>query len=425
MHAILTPVGSAGDVNPFVVLGRALRARGHRVTLIAAAVFANVAASAGLEFVAVGTAADYDRVTRNPDLWDPRRGPRVVFGEVAAHLRAGYAAIDAAYEPGRTVLVGHSLSFPTRVFEERHGAPALTIHLAPSVFRSAFQQAMLPTGADLSRWPTWLKRTLWWGIDRVGVDPMIVPALNRWRSELGLPPVSRVLASWLHSPQRVLALFPDWFGEPQPDWPRQTMLTGFVLSDAGCAPGGEQRAQHDALEGFLASGEPPIVFTPGSANRFAATLFRAGLDAASAIGRRALFVTSYQEQVPVPLPRTAFHAPYAPFSTLFPRAAAVVHHGGIGTCAQAFAAGVPQLVTPMGFDQYDNAARAARLGVAEMVPSTKITSTRMASALQRLLSNPGVAAACRRWQREIDPDEAVRLACDAIEDAGHVKESTG
>lgn len=68
MHAILTPVGSAGDVNPFIVIGRELRRRGHRVTLIAPAVFADIAKNAELSFVAVGTAEDYERATSDPAL---------------------------------------------------------------------------------------------------------------------------------------------------------------------------------------------------------------------------------------------------------------------------------------------------------------------------------------------------------------------
>ena len=202
-------------------------------------------------------------MTGNPDLWDPRRGLGVVFDELVILLRRSYAAIAELHEPNRTMLVGHSLSFFTRVFEEKHHVPAATVHLAPSVFRSAFGQPALPSGRDISGWPRWAKRALWWAVDRFAVDPLIAPGLNAWRGELELPPVSRVLKSWLHSPQRVIGLFPEWFGEPQPDWPRQIRLTGFVLSDEKCAPEGAGSGLPAHLEQFLASGDAPIVFTPG------------------------------------------------------------------------------------------------------------------------------------------------------------------
>ena len=88
----------------------------------------------------------------------------------------------------------------------------------------------------------------------------IAPALNAYRAELGLAPVSRIFRSWIHSPQRVIGLFPEWFFPPQPDWPAQIRLTGFPLFDeAGLHP------LDPGLDAFLAAGDPPIAFTPGSA----------------------------------------------------------------------------------------------------------------------------------------------------------------
>ncbi|HEX4346777.1 MAG TPA: glycosyltransferase, partial [Vicinamibacterales bacterium] len=226
MHAILTPVGSAGDVFPFVMLGRELRRRGHRVTVMAVDVFRDVIVNAGLEFVSGGSREEFEAATQNPDLWDPRRGPRVVFREVVSHMRRGHALLEQLYVPGDSLLVGHPLSIHARVFEETHKVAAATVHLAPSILRSDFRQAVLPSGQDISNWPIWAKRTLWWAIDRLAVDPLIVPALNTWRATLGLAPMSRIFKVWVNSPQLIIGLFPDWFGDPQPDWPAQLRLTG-------------------------------------------------------------------------------------------------------------------------------------------------------------------------------------------------------
>src|SRR5215471_19141138 len=107
MRVILTPVGSAGDVNPFVVIGRELRRRGHRVSLIASDVFADVVSNAGLAFVSSASREEYDRATSNPDLWDPRRGLTVVLDLILSEIRRGYDLIDGIYEPNQTILVGH------------------------------------------------------------------------------------------------------------------------------------------------------------------------------------------------------------------------------------------------------------------------------------------------------------------------------
>ena len=113
----------------------------------------------------------------------------------------------------------------------------------------------------------------------------------------------------------------------------------------------------------LAEGEAPIVFTSGSAMTRGNDFFAASAAACELLGRRALFVTRFPNQLPRPLPALVHHIHHAPFSQLLPRAAALVHRGGIGTAAQALKAGVPQLVAPCCYDQFDNAAHLQRLGV--------------------------------------------------------------
>jgi len=107
--------------------------------------------------------------------------------------------------------------------------------------------------------------------------------------------------------------------------------------------------------------------------------------------------------------------PYAPFSKIFPRAAAIVHQGGIGTCAQALASGRPMLVVPFAFDQPDNAARLQRLGVARAIPRKHYTARRTSSDLEHLLTDPAYAARAAAAARRIAGENGVRTACDAIE----------
>jgi rhamnosyltransferase subunit B len=409
MRYIMTPVGSSGDVHPFVGIGRALRARGHEVIVLAAGPFSDVVRNAGLLFEETVSADEYDAVSKHPDIWHPRRGLQLVLGSVASKLRPAYDRLGGLYEPGRTVLVGHSLSFFTRVFEEVHRVPAATIHLAPSIFRSDHAQPAYAPGRDGSSWPRWLKRGFWWALDRMLLDPDIAPALNDWRRELGLPPVTRVFREWMHSPRRVIGLFPDWFGPPQPDWPNGLRLTGFPLYDE---PGqGELPAP---LRRFLDDGPPPILFTPGSANQAAGQFFKAALEACSRLGRRALLLTRYAGHLP-PLSSTAHHEPFVPLSQVLPRCAALVSHGGIGTLAQGLAAGVPQLTMPMGFDQPDNATRLHRLGVGRWVTPSAFHGNRVAAALKTLFDDPRTAPQCERWSRQIRAHNAIEDTCDLLE----------
>jgi UDP:flavonoid glycosyltransferase YjiC (YdhE family) len=409
MRYILTPVGSAGDVHPFIGIGRALKARGHDVVVVTAGPFGEAVRRAGLSFQQTVSSEEFDRISKHPDLWHPRRGLQIVLSQIADRLRLGYECVEKVYEPGRTVLVGHSLSFPTRVFEEVHGAPAATLHLAPSIFRSAHEQPAYAPGRDGSRWPLWVKRCLWWGIDRLMLDPNIAPVLNDWRHELKLPPVTRVFRDWMHSPRRVIGLFPDWFGRPQSDWPANLRLTGFPLYDPPDRAGIPSR-----LLQFLEEGRPPVLFTPGSANQSAARFFQAAIDASSRLGLRALLLTRYAGQLPT-LSGSVHHEAFVPLSSVLPRCAALVHHGGVGTLAQGLAAGVPQLTMPMGFDQPDNATRLSRLGVARWVMPSEFDGERVAATLQELLADAHTASQCQHWSNHVRASHAIDHTCDLLE----------
>jgi UDP:flavonoid glycosyltransferase YjiC (YdhE family) len=331
---------------------------------------------------------------------------------IAESLASSWEALEQHYRPG-TVLVGHPISFATRSFEEKTGAPAVTLHLAPSSIRSTHLVPAVPPGTDISGLPLWIKQALWALIDRVGIDPAIVPQLNHWRATHGLPPVHRVLKEWHNSPGGVIGLFPEWFGPRQPDWPTRFDFASFPLwDDAGHEPIDAE------LEQFLASGPPPVIVSPGSANRQAAAFFATATAAVQQLGLRALFLTGYLDQLPPQLPGSILARRYIPFSDVLPRAAALIHHGGIGTAAQAFAAGVPQLIMPMAFDQPDNAIRARRLGVARWLAPAHFTAEKAASNLSELLSDPAVIQGTTQCRDRLRGISGVKLACDLIERVG-------
>ena len=410
MRFLLNPVGSSGDVHPYVGIGRRLRERGHDVTVLAAEPHRRTVEGAELGFTSVFTEHDYEAATRDPDLWHPTRSFEAVARWTLLGLESTWRELERRYEPGKTFVVGHPLGFAARSFEERSGAPAATLHLAPSSLRSAFQVPALPGVVDVSGLPVWLKRALWWLIDVTQLDPHLVPELNRWRASKGLPPVRRVFRDWLNSPRRVVALFPEWFGARQPDWPRQLEFASFPLWDDP-----HVNPIDAELEAFLAAGAPPVVATPGSANRQAERFFAAVVAALGRLGRRGLLLTQYPEQLPRELPPTVVARRYAPLSRVLPRAAALVHHGGIGTEAQAFAAGVAQLVMPMAFDQPDNALRARRLGVARFVVPKRFTAVAVAGALRELLEEPAVAQSAAERRDRLRGVDGIALACDALE----------
>jgi rhamnosyltransferase subunit B len=408
---LITAIGSYGDVHPMVGLGAALAARGHEVKIVTNPYFSEVVASADLKLLPLGTADDYVSLSQHADLWHPIRGSRLVLKHAAAGLlRPLYDILKTNYVPGRTVLCAHGLDLASRVAGDKLGAPVASVDLAPSMLWSIYDSPRLSKTLTGPRIPKWIKRIQFWAADTLFIRPILGGELNQVRSELGLAPTKRIFAHWMHDTELVLGMFPDWFGPLQPDWPQTVRLVGFPLWDA--AAGTELASE---VEEFLVAGPPPVAFSPGSANRAAQQFFAAAVEACERIGRRGILLTKYGEQLPTRLPPGVRHFGFVPLSKLLPRTAALVHHGGIGSCAQGLAAGVPQLVRPMAFDQFDNSRRLCELGVGEEISVRKFRGPAIAAALDRLLNSPDVAARCRALATECNGPASLNAACDALE----------
>jgi UDP:flavonoid glycosyltransferase YjiC (YdhE family) len=404
MRVLLVSIGTAGDLLPFIALGKALRGRGHDVTVLGNGYFRDVAHREALGFVEVCSADEHVRRTRQRSGWDLRRSFREGGRNLLEDMPRVYEAVAAHYVPGETVVAAAGMMFGARIAQEKLGVPLATVHLYPLCFRSVHDKIAW------SRWtPLPVRRALFWGLERL-IDRRFGVEVNAFRSELGLPPAVRILSDWWNSPQLVLGLFPDWLSRPQPDWPANTLLTGFPRYDA-LRPCTAERE----LDEFLATGEPPLVFSHSSAVFDARRFFADSVAVARTLGRRALLLTPHADQVPQPLPAGVRHFTYVQHSRLLPRAAALVHHGGIGTAFQALAAGIPQLIVPVFLDQPDNGRRFTRLGVAATVRPGTYRPQEVSRKLAYLLESAAVATRCREYAarcRESDPAEK---ACEALE----------
>jgi UDP:flavonoid glycosyltransferase YjiC (YdhE family) len=408
MKILIQTLGSAGDTHPFIGVGKSLRSRGHEVVLFANEVFEQTVTEAGLDFVEMGDAESYHRLANLPEVWDRRKGIEIVFGAVVEYIEEAIALIEDQLDAA-DVLVASSLGFGSRMVRDIHGIPLVTAHLAPSLLRSSVRLPRTEIMLVRDSYPLWVKK-LWWRLGDYLVDRIVAPGLNAARTARGLPEIDRVLEEWAtYSPDTTLGLFPDWFGPPQPDWAQPVELTGFPLYDQS-----DQVGLDPGLDDWLAAGEPPVVFTAGSANVQAADYFASAVSTSVDLGLRAVLATTNPDDVPHRLPATVRHERYVPFSLLFPRSRALVSNGGVGTCAQALAAGIPHLVAHVNFDQRDNASRLDDLGVGYGIPVKRFSGTRARQSLAELLDSVPAERTSELSER-IDPESARAQACEAIE----------
>jgi len=411
VNVLLVTLGSHGDVHPFIGLALELRRRGHRATLATNGHFEKLARDAGVDFLPIGTDEEYRNLAENRDLWHPSKAFKVVFAAVAETMRKTYDLVaEFVQQNDDSIVVTSSLGMAARVARDRFSFPLVTVHLQPGVIRSLTDPPKLP-GLFMPRWlPMWIKRGIWEGGDKYVVDPTIGPPINKLRKEIGLEPIKRIMKDWWHSPDRVLGLFPDWFAPPAADWPGQVRLTGFPLWD-------EQNVTPISaeLEAFLSAGSAPIAFTPGSAMVHGQSFFQAAVEACRATGQRGLLLTRFADQLPRTLAPGVIHVPYAPFTDLLPRCAAIVHHGGVGTSAQGLRAGIPQLLQPMAHDQFDNAARLHRLGVGLWLGVRQFSGKKVARAISTLLDDATYRQRATTIAERFAANDGLSRAADEIE----------
>jgi UDP:flavonoid glycosyltransferase YjiC (YdhE family) len=322
-------------------------------------------------------------------------------------MRWLYHLIANQPDPGRTIVVSHANSFGARLAQEKLGVPLVTVQVQPIAFRSTHDAPGLP----LPNFAGSRMRQITWSLIDIGMGCTITPTLNQFRSELGLPPLRRPFRKWIYSPDLVIGLFPDWFGSPQPDWPPNTHTVGFSLFDES----GFNRVPPE-LEAFLARGEPPIVFTRGSHSRSleAYTFFETSIEISRLLNRRALLLARERDWIPQCLPENVGFFGFIPLSHVLPRSAAIVHHGGLGTTAQAFAAGTPQIVVPLSDDQPDNAARVERLGAGFRLSPGKYQARTVAQKL-RSLGSDQVIWTCRKLAASMNNHNPHAEVCRLIE----------
>ncbi|MDZ4406103.1 glycosyltransferase [Prosthecobacter sp.] len=406
-HVLLLPYGTAGSIYPFVWLGRLLRQRGHRVTLVTAGVYRETVLSAGLEFAPVED-DELEKMLHNPMMWQGDVGSLVSYRH-AGRSTAGYVkAVEKLIANGGApdLMLAPMICFGARLLREKLGIPLVTVHLYPMMFVSAHEPPLaLPGFRLLQMLPLWIRKAVLAFPNPL--DFFALPAVRTCCAAHGVRKPWSLWKQWWHSPDGVLALFPEWYTKPQPDWPKNLLQWDFPLEDmvAECPLEPE-------LEAFLEAGEKPVLFTPGTGHFHANRFFETAAALVRQLGYRAVFLTRKPEQVPENLPDSIFVTRYAPFSLLLPRSRAFVHHGGIGTVAQCIAAGIPQLMVAMALDQPDNAGRVERLGVGLGTRMGRFSVRQALPLLQRCIEDNGIARNAEQLAARMNPrrDTAPLLA---------------
>ena len=416
-RVVLATVGSLGDLHPFIAIGAALRARGAETVLAVPQDHLSKVRAAGLEAEAIiPSFEEVGRATGLPDQEVVRRILRdshFLIGRVLLPPVADSVGRLLRIANGASAVVGSAFTFAAPIAAERLKLPFIHTVLQPMSWFSACDP---PTGSDfrLMARPSLGRAGGGWNrlILESGRRYMRLRygrEITRIRAAHGLPPTrSGPMIDAGTRPALSIGTYSPAFAPLPRDAPHPSAVTGFPWYDAD-ADGSAVLDQE--LEAFLDAGPPPMIVSLGSFVPYSDTdLYGHAATAAKRLGRRAVLLVG---EGAVTGSEEVLVRRYAPHSRLFPRAAAIVHHGGIGTTGQALRSGKPQLVSPFMGDQPDNAARVSRLGAGLMVSPERFARDAPA-ALRRLLHEGSFARIAATTSAGVRAEDGAGAAADAI-----------
>lgn len=418
---LFTCFGSLGDLFPYLAVAKTLQERGHRVTLGSTALYRQQIEAESLRFTHLRCGLDLHTspeavrhlLTR---LFDPMRGGKAITDEMMMQIGDTFLDTRAAIADA-DVVVSNPLAFATPIACREGGLPWLSTVLAPMFLLSTYDPPIMTPAP-------WMKQ-----VHRVspaiyrGIFALIKRATLGWTKplhtlcrDLNLPePAGHPLFEGQFSPYGTLAMFPSGFAEAQPDWPRNTLVTGFPYFSTSA---GDDSAARQ-VETFLAAGAPPMVFALGSsAVNIAGDFYAVSARIARQLGQRAVLVYGqHADQIQgIPPGEDILAIPYVAYDKLFAGASVIVHQGGIGTLAQALSAQKPMLVVPFGFDQPDNGLRIQRLGLGLTLPREQYRVDTALPLLRDLLSHPRYRQQATTVGKQMADEDGVSRAADCIEE---------
>lgn len=410
-RALVVAVGSGGDVAPLAAAAGRLAARGLQTTLMAPRRYAALTPQ-GVDFRAAGADDVFESVFSGPAVWTARQGLAESWRYYGAVARTSLEQIGAGWSADDTLLVGSSFAVGARLAARALGFVDATVHLSPGVMFSYARPPRWPAASIPTWWPAALQAAAAATAERLALDPVIRRALAPAWQAAGLPKEGRLFSRFIHSTHRVVYLFPDWFAGAAPDWPRGGRHAGFAR------PAPLVASMPPEVATFVAAaGAPLAVITAGTAVQAPPPWVARCAEVLLAQGLRVLVLGRHASHCEHAAGGRLLAAPPSPLAAILPSARLLVHHGGIGTAADALRAGVPQWLFPSAHDQADNAQRLQALGVgrrfAAHTPPAVLADAVMASAW------PGVQASVQALKTRLaaEPDGIERLADWVLADA--------
>ena len=414
MKITVFAAGSRGDIQPCVVLSRGLQQAGYHVRLAAPADFADFVQQHGVGFYPLRgdvqqlMASDTGRQFMATGGANPLKSIRAIRTLIAPVVMSmAEDAFAACQDADALICLGVFSAFGQAIAEALR-IPILHVEPTPLLPTRAFPAPSWPIQRDLGGLHNYLSGVAMLQVVWLWYRPFV----NEFRKKLGLSPYSTARFHRTLRSTPMLGAYSPSLIPPPADWPERVHVTGnfFLDTQADWQPSPE-------LQAFLAAGAPPVYIGFGSmAGRNPEELATLILDALAKSGQRGLLLTGWGGMRTATVPGSVFVVDVAPHRWLFPRMAAVVHHGGAGTTAEGLRAGVPTVIVPFVFDQPFWGARVKALGLGPApIPQKQLTADGLAHAIRIAVTDTEMKQRARAIGAAIRAENGIANAVRIVE----------
>lgn len=419
VRVLILTYGAAGDVHPFIALGLGLRDRGHDVTLLLDREYEATAAGLGLRFASLGE-----------PVAPPAKGTRVASALTRPHSAIAFmrhfvipriprvvAAVEREVRelPPDLIVVHHSAGFGAPWVARRAGIPWAMGAVAPASWTSLEQPNIYPGMPDRDAFAPWAVK-LGVAVGKGIMCRALDPGINRVRRSLGLPRGAGFLFDEMFEGSANLGFWSPVVRPLATDDKPRSHICGFTFFDRRASERDEQ--SRVIVDRFLDEGPPPVLFTLGTSVPHALeAFFEAAATACRSVGVRGLMLGGRSDAMARAMPevRDVLLVPYVPIGSIIGRCRAAVLHAGLGTMAVCMRAGVPMLCIPFMHDQFDNASRARRLGVARTADRRRLRPETLAHQLRLLLEDVGLTQRCREIRSSLSNEDGGARGAEILE----------
>ncbi len=433
---LIHTLGSSGDLNPFLALGLELKTRGHEIQFALSPKFADKARALGFAAAVAGEDPDWDSDMMRRMLAMHRIEPiKTLFAEGIIPTIGPAAAALEPLARDADLFLSHTIQLAAPAVAQRTGTPWISASGATLIYETA---AYPPPNMAWKGCPAWLSR-LGWRIGRGLFQDLDALAAAEY-AKLGVGPRPNIISGGTYSRRLTLGLWsPSFFPRP-PDWPAWFQVGGYARWDGGTPPTsflgtlpetGRQRVSDSPAASASSSSRfgrtpseagrwvPTILFTLGSSVvNHPGEFWRTALAALAPTPWRGILLGAPADfPVPDALQSRVQLIPYAPYTDVFPQADAVVHQGGAGTTQAACYYGLPAVIVPRGFDQFENAAHVQREGWGLRLMPEQFTASGLRFRLERLLASKEIKARVQTLAVQMQAEPGVKRSADLVEAA--------